>query len=218
MCGRYVLENPEAVIRELFGVQPPFTLPRRFNIAPTQQAPLARGTDREIVNMRWGLIPRWAKDPSIGNRLINARAETAAEKPSFREALRRRRCLVPADGFYEWKKEPDGKQPWLIRRTGGRGFALGGLWECWHGPEGPVESFTILTTAPNATVGALHDRMPVIVPPAAFDVWLDPGAKDPTLLENILRPAPDDLLEAYPVSRLVNSPANDEPACIEPLP
>lgn len=168
--------------------------------------------------MRWGLIPRWAKDASIGNRLINARAETAAEKPSFREAFRRRRCLIPADGFYEWKKEADGKQPWLIRRMEGKGFAFGGLWERWNGPEGPVESFTILTTSPNATVGPLHDRMPVIVAPAAFDLWLDPEVDGPLLLENILRPAPDDLLEAHPVSRLVNSPANDEPACIAPLP
>ncbi len=209
--------DPEAVIRELFGVQPPFPLSPRFNIAPTQQAPLAHGPGREIVNMRWGLIPRWAKDPSIGNRLINARAETAADKPSFREAFRRRRCLIPADGFYEWKTEAYGKQPWLIRRAEGRGFALGGLWERWDGPNGPKESFTILTTRPNATVGALHDRMPVIVPPSAFDLWLDPEADDPLLLENILRPAPDTWLEAYPVSRLVNNPGNDEPACIEPL-
>lgn len=221
MCGRFLLSDPETVIRELFGVDPPPGLRPRYNIAPSQEVPILRrtgpGRGPEIALLRWGLVPSWAKDPSIGNRLINARAETAAAKPSFRSALRRRRCLVPADGFYEWQRVNGRKQPWLIRRRGGGGFALGGLWETWQGPSGPLETFTILTTRPNEVVAPLHDRMPVIVPPEAFQLWLDPGAQDPQALTALLGPAPAGELEAYPVSTLVNSPANDDPRCMEAL-
>jgi len=163
-------------------------------------------------------VPPWADDPAIGNRLINARAETAAAKPSFRAALRRRRCLVPADGFYEWKREAGGKQPYLIRFEDGRPFALGGLWETWRNPSGEgIESFTILTTEPNEVVAPLHDRMPVIVPPEAFALWLDPAVGDPTAIAPLLAPPPADGMVARPASRLVNDPGNDVPECILPI-
>ncbi len=221
MCGRFLLSDPEAVIRDLFGVEPPPGLAPRYNIAPSQEVPVARrrGTarDPEIAMLRWGLVPRWARDPSIGTRLINARAETAQEKPSFRSALRRRRCLVPADGFYEWQRVTGGKQPWLIRRRDRSGFAMAGLWERWRGPGGPLETFTILTTRPNSVVAPLHDRMPVIVAPEQFHLWLDPEIEDPEALRPILAPAPAADLEAYPVRTLVNDPANDGPALAEPL-
>ncbi len=222
MCGRFLLSDPEAVIQGLFGVIPPAGLGPRYNIAPSQQVPVFRrtgpGRSPEITLLRWGLVPNWAKDPSIGNRLVNARAETAAEKPSFRSALRRRRCLIPAEGFYEWQRVDGRKQPWLIRRRGGGGFAMAGLWEAWRGSAGPLETFTILTTRPNEVVAPLHDRMPVIVSPESFPLWLDPELQDPEILSSLLVPAPAAELEAYPVSTLVNNPANDDPHCMQPLP
>lgn len=219
MCGRFLLSDPEGVIRELFGVDAPAGLKPRYNIAPSQGVPVVRrggaGEPPEIVMLRWGLVPHWAKDPAVGHRLINARAETAAEKPSFRGALRRRRCLVPADGFYEWQRLDGRKQPWLIRRRDGRGFAMAGLWEAWRGPDGPLETFAILTTRPNAVVAPIHDRMPVIVAPGSFALWLDPTIRDPGLLAPILRGEQTPELRAYPVGTLVNNPANDDPRCME---
>jgi putative SOS response-associated peptidase YedK len=195
----------------------------RYNIAPTQPVATvrtARGSgDREMVFLRWGLVPSWSKDPSIGSRMINARSETVADKPAFRAAFRRRRCLVPADGFYEWQKQNGWKQPFYIHLREGRPFAFAGLWEFWKG-EGDViiESCTLLTTEPNDLIRPLHSRMPVILHPQQYDLWLDPGLDAPERLRPLLRPYPFADMEAYPVSRFVNKPQNDDPRCIEPLP
>jgi putative SOS response-associated peptidase YedK len=168
--------------------------------------------------LRWGLIPFWAKEASIGNKLINARAESVAEKPAFRSSFKKKRCLVPADGFYEWKKEGQSKQPYLIRRRDRHPFAFAGLWSTWKNPEGAlVDTFTILTTSPSADVRALHDRMPVILGRHDFALWLDPKVDDALSLQALLVPAPEGNLETLPVSRAVNSPAHDAPDCVQPL-
>jgi len=167
--------------------------------------------------MQWGLIPHWAKDPSIGQRLINARSETAAEKASFRTPLKSHRCLIVTDGFYEWQRTDQGKQPWCIRAVDDVPFGLAALWSCWRGGDAPVETCTILTTTPNATVKPIHNRMPVIVSPEDYNLWLDPLNTDVGSLQNVLAPAADDLLHAFPVSRHVNRPVNDDPACITPI-
>jgi putative SOS response-associated peptidase YedK len=161
-------------------------------------------------------VPFWAKDPKIGNRMINARGETVAAKPAFRAALRKRRCLIVADGFYEWQKLAGGKQPWFIAQASGEPFAMAGLWESWRPAEdaAPLETCTIITTAANDMMRPLHDRMPAILDGAAVERWLDPAA-EPASLEPLLAPAPDGLLHAVPVSRRVNSPANDDPGLIE---
>jgi putative SOS response-associated peptidase YedK len=164
--------------------------------------------------LRWGLVPSWADDPGIGARMINARSETAPEKPSFRSAFRRRRCLIPVDGFYEWKRENGSKQPYYFRIDGGRPFAFAGLWESWN-KDGEIRSCTILTTTANDLVEEIHERMPVILPRDRYDAWLDPEAEGEELAA-LLVPYPGDDLEAYPVSRFVNSPGNDDPRCIEP--
>jgi putative SOS response-associated peptidase YedK len=168
--------------------------------------------------MRWGLIPRWAKDPSIGNRMINARAETVASKPAFREAFQGRRCLLPADGFYEWKRCGARKQPMYLRMLDGRPFAFAGLWARWR-PEGgePVESCTILTTEPNELVADIHKRMPVILPPQDYGPWLDPETRDPARLSGMLQPYSAEEMIAYPVSTRVNRPEHDDPDCVEPV-
>lgn len=227
MCGRFCfLSPPEAVVR-LFKVPDVPDLPPRYNIAPTQDAPVVReaGNGREFVMLRWGLVPFWAKDLKIGNRMINARGETVAGKPAFRQAFRRRRCLVLADGFYEWQQQPGGKQPWYIRQASGEPFAMAGLWECWRGGKDaeadeedvePVETCTIITTTANEMMRRLHDRMPVVLDGDGVDAWLDSEAQ-PDGLQGLLAPAPDGVLEAVPVSRRVNSPANDGPELIRPV-
>ncbi|MCC7353120.1 MAG: SOS response-associated peptidase, partial [Anaerolineae bacterium] len=160
----------------------------------------------------------WAKDPTIGSRMINARSETVAEKPSFRSAFKSRRCLVPADGFYEWQRQERGKQPFFIRMSEGTPFAIAGLWEHWQGPEGEViESCTLLTTEANEMMRPLHDRMPVILDPKDYDLWLDPGVQKREILLPLFRPYASEAMIAYPVRPVVNSPANDSPLCIEPL-
>ena len=222
MCGRFALTVSARVLGELFDVPEPAGLAPRYNIAPTQPVLVARSGEegRELVSVRWGLIPHWADDPSIGNRMINARGETVASKPAFRSAVKHRRCLIPADGFFEWKKVGAGKQPHLIRFADRRAFAFAGLWERWRPRDGsaPVDSCTIITTTPNALVGKLHDRMPVILPTDAFEEWLRPEPLPSSRLEEILIPYPDAEMEAFAVSRYVNSPANDGPECIAPLP
>ena len=202
---------------------PPFT--PRFNIAPSQPVPVVRlapqqpQPQRELVWLRWGLIPSWAKDPAIGTRMINARAETVAEKPAYRAALRRRRCLVAADGFYEWQRTGKGKQPYFIRMRDDRPFALAGLWEAWEGPDhSSIESCTLLTTEPNELLRPIHDRMPVILPADDYQRWLDPAAEEPERLAPLLRPYPGGEMTADPVSTFVNSPANEGPKCIAPEP
>lgn len=223
MCGRFTLTAElNALRRRFLALAEDVSLNRpRFNIAPTQNMPVIRHEKegRKIRELRWGLIPRWAKEASIGQRMINARSETLAEKPSFRPLLHRRRCLVPADGYYEWCKTETGKkQPYRIIVGDGELFAFAGLWDRWVSPEGrAVESFTIITTRANEKLSGIHHRMPVILPRSAEDLWLDPGVRDPDLLRQLLVPYPDESVRFYPVSTLVNSPRNDTEACIRPL-
>ncbi len=227
MCGRFTLKTPADRLAVAFGGEPGDYPPPRYNVAPSQPIAAVRakigGPNREAVLLRWGLIPSWAKDPSIGSRMINARAESAADKPSFRAAFRRRRCLIPADGFYEWQKRNGAKQPFYIAPADGAPFAFAGLWEHWEGmgdglvDAPPVETCTIVTTDANERLAPIHDRMPVILEPSDYSLWLDPGVGDRPILEALLRPCPANSLDAWPVSTHVNSPAHDDPACIEPL-
>ncbi len=217
MCGRYTLATPVGRLAEEFGFDSSSTEFRTsYNVAPTRHVPvvLAEGGKMRLEMLRWGLVPSWADDPGIGARMINARSETAPEKPSFRRAFRDRRCLIPADGFYEWKRENGGKQPYYFRMQGGRPFAFAGLWESWT-KDGEIRSCAILTTAANEVVAGIHDRMPVILPSRHYEAWLDPEAERDELTD-LLVPYPGDDLETYPVSRFVNSPGNDDPRCIEP--
>jgi putative SOS response-associated peptidase YedK len=219
MCGRYTLASPTERLAEEFGVDASsIEFSPNYNVAPTQgvAAVLEEAGQRRLEVLRWGLIPPWADDPGIGSRMINARSETAPGKPSFRRAFRERRCLIPADGFYEWQRTNGAKQPYYIHMEDGRPFAFAGLWESWSkGGEGEVRTCTILTTGANALVGEVHDRMPVILAHDAYDVWLDP-ASERDELTGLLAPYPEDEMEAYPVSRFVNSPSNNDPRCIEP--
>lgn len=218
MCGRFTLTVSASVLAGIFELDAPPEFRPRFNIAPTQIHPIVSAGDHEPRRWRlcrWGLVPSWAKDPSIGARMINARSETAAEKPSFRQAFKTRRCLVPADGFFEWSKTPEGKQPHHIRFTDRRPFALGGLWERWDcGSEPPLESFTILTTRPNPLVERIHDRMPVIIPTDSWDRWLEPAPLAPELRDALTGPHDPASMESVAVSRRVNSPVNDDPDCL----
>ena len=223
MCGRYSLTSPTEAVRRMFDFPEQPNLAVRVNIAPSQDVAAVRlGADgasaRHFAWLRWGLIPSWAKEPGIGNRMINARAETIAEKPAFRAAFRRRRCLIPADGFYEWKTERGRKQPYRIALEGGAPFAFAGLWERWEGSgeAGAVESCTIITTEANARLMAIHHRMPVILAPGAYEAWLDPATPGAEA-QALLRPAPSEWFTAYRVSPKINSPANDDPALIAPL-
>jgi len=213
MCGRYTLHSNKEAIAKTLGLADVPQLSLRFNVAPTQQVATIRAQpERELVLMRWGLIPHWAKDPSIGNRMINARSETVATKPSFRSAFKSRRCLVVVDGFYEWKKTAaKKKQPYYIRMKDEEPFAFAGLWESWQ----DMESCTILTTRPNELMKNLHDRMPVILSSNDYCLWLDPTLDDREQLESLLVPCPSSDMKAYPVSTTVNSPKNDRPECIE---
>jgi len=219
MCGRFTLTQPEAVAQR-FGVQfALFEFPPRYNIAPSQPvAVIMQNGERRLEACRWGLVPFWAKDPDIGNRLINARAETLAEKPAFKYSLVRRRCLIPADGFYEWRKEGNRRVPVYIRRRDGGLFAFAGLWDEWQSPDGsPLRTCTIITTEPNALIAAIHDRMPAILKPEHEDLWLDGSLKDPARLLTLLQPYPEQELEAFAVSFRANNPNHDSPQCIQPV-
>lgn len=220
MCGRYSLSVQAEKIAEYFAVKDVPQVPARYNIAPTQQVATVSLTDgqphRQFQWMRWGLIPSWAKDIKIGARLINARAETVTEKPAFRTAFKRKRCLVIADGFYEWQKVGKQKQPYYFQMKDGSPFAFAGLWDSWQPPEGEtIISCTLLTTAANEVLQPVHDRMPVILQPEAYTQWLDPQNKNPEELLPLLEPYPEAAMKAYPVSTLVNSPTNDVRECIE---
>jgi putative SOS response-associated peptidase YedK len=238
MCGRYTLTTPGEVIAEIFDLPEAPEVAARYNVAPTQEVAAIRaasdddeGADesadesrdggRRFVTLRWGLVPHWAKDPSIGNRMINARSESVAEKPAFRTSFKKRRCLVLADGFYEWQKVSGGKkQPWYFRLESGEPFAFAGLWSSWKPKDGgesePLETCTLLTTDANTLVKKAHHRMPVILSPEDLDLWLDPHVQDREPLEALLDPFDPARMIAFPVSTRVNSPANDDPSVIEP--
>lgn len=221
MCGRYTLIRLNDVLERFPWIEhhPPDLVPR-YNIAPTQPLlVIANDHPNDYDYLTWGLVPSWAKDPSIANRMINARLETLAEKPVFAKPLRRRRCLVIADGFYEWKQlGPKLKQPVRIRMKDQKPFAFAGLWEHWQDANGTeVKSCTIVTTTPNELMKTIHDRMPAIVPPELYLEWIDPAERDEREMASILGPYPAEEMEAYPVSRTVNSPKNEVPACVEPV-
>lgn len=216
MCARYTLVTPPSAFAPLFGLQEPLpALQPRYNIAPTQQVPVVRATPggRSLSLLRWGFVPFWSKDAA--RPVLNARAETLFEKPTFRGAARQRRALLPADGFYEWRTEKGGKTAILFQREGGAPFAIAALWERWTSPDGvPMDTMALLTTQPNETVSPVHDRMPVILTEAsAFSLWLDPAVTTPEALAPLFAPAPAGLLRARAVSRRVNSAVNDDPDC-----
>jgi putative SOS response-associated peptidase YedK len=217
MCGRYmVLSSPEA-IRRLFGYLEQPNFPPRYNVAPTQPVPIVRVVEgrRQFALVRWGLIPAWVKDPRRFSLLINARVESMNDKPAFRNAMRYRRCLVPADGFYDWKDDGRRRRPYCVRPKDGAPIAFAGLWESWMGPNGEeMETASIITTEANSDVAHIHHRMPVIIPQEAFDLWLDPNA-DLATASALIAPAPVGLLEAYEVSTAVNRVANDSPALLD---
>jgi putative SOS response-associated peptidase YedK len=220
MCARYVITSPAAAIRALFGYEERPHFPARYNIAPTQPIPIIRLGDgrRSFALMRWGLLPAWVTEPKSFSLLVNARGESVLDKPAFRNAMRRRRCLVPADGFYEWGAGQP-RRPYFVRpKKRGEPIAFAGLWETWSGPNGEeLDTATIVTTRANRTLAVIHDRMPVIVAPEAFNLWLDCSKIDATTAAAIIVPAPEDLLECYEVSPAVNRVANDEPSLIEPV-
>jgi putative SOS response-associated peptidase YedK len=230
MCGRFTLRTPATLLIEHFDLDVRYEaqlalFDPRYNIAPTQDVVVVRADpangQRMATMMRWGLLPSWSKVIASGPPMINARSETLAEKPAFRSALRSRRCLIPADGFYEWQLTPGGgkgkKQPYYIRRPDGDPFAFAGLWETWKNPDSQlvIESCTIVTTAANPALASLHDRMPVIVAPNDYELWLDAQVGEPAKLQHLLAPCGDDELVAEPVSTHVNRVANDDPRCIE---
>ena len=222
MCGRVVQSSPVDVVRAEFRAvtREPLDAAPRYNVAPEQLVLAVRGTDdgRTVDWLRWGLVPFYAKERKSGPRSINARVETITTKPAFREILLRRRCIVPVDGFYEWKGEAPARTPHFIRRRDGRLLPLAGLWDRWRRPnEPPVETFTIVTCAPNEDVRELHDRMPVVLGPEAVDDWLDPTLADPGALVALLGPAPAGTLESWPVSRAVNAARNDSPELTAPV-
>jgi putative SOS response-associated peptidase YedK len=226
MCGRFTQQRPSADLAALFGAEDLAESPgERYNLAPQQLGLVVVERDdlrRAIVPYRWGLVPSWAKDVKIGNRLINARAETVATTPAFRAAFQKRRCIVPADGFYEWERmTPEIRQPNLVHRVDGEPMAFAGLWSIWRDPAQPeaelTRTFTIVTTSANATLQPIHNRMPVILPASAWTRWLAAAPADPGELLALLRPAPDDLLERYPVSKRVNNARNEGPDLVIPL-
>lgn len=222
MCGRFTLTEPDAgALLETFSLtHPPDPMPPRYNIAPAQGVATVvseHDGSRVLRLMRWGLIPGWAKDPSIGARMINARSETLAEKPAFRNAFKRRRCLIVADGFYEWQKQPGGKVPMFITLKDRQPFGFAGLYETWTEPESgaSVITCTIVTGPANALIAPIHDRMPIILPPDAYDLWLDPQEVNTARLTGLLKPYPAEAMAAYPVSARVNTPTFDDPGLIE---
>jgi putative SOS response-associated peptidase YedK len=220
MCGRYTLTSSPEALRALFRYEEQPNFPPRYNVAPTQPIAIVRLVEgkRQFALARWGLLPSWVKDPKTFTLLINARGETAAEKPAFRAAMKRRRCLIPADGFYEWQAAGDRKRPFYVRAKSGAPLAFAGLWETWEGPNGEeLETGTIVTTRANRMLSPIHERMPVIVPPEAFDLWLDGATVDATTAAALIQPAPEDLLEAYEISTAVNRTANDNPKLLEPV-
>ena len=219
MCGRYRLSRRKQIIEEYFDSAPwDDDWSPRYNIAPTQSVAVIRQHPKEPVRqlslMRWGLIPHWAKDPSIANGTINAKSETADTKPAFRDPLRLRRCLIPADGFYEWKKTGTAKQPYCFEVNDGELFAFAGLWDGWRNAEGQwVKTCSILTTTPNVVTSAIHDRMPVILDRESYDLWLDPAMTNAQVVSELLKPYDARLMRSYPISTRINQVANDDEEC-----
>ena len=220
MCGRFALDiSPDRLIA-MFGLAKGVDFAPHYNIAPSASVPVIRQSpegERVADLLRWGLIPHWTKEPSIGNKLNNARAESVTEKPSFRNAYKRRRCLVPASGYYEWQEVPgERKQPWYIRLKYGEPLAMGGLWESWTSPEGEiVRTFCVMTTGPNEIMKPIHDRMPVIIGAVDWAIWLDPQHNDAELVSNLLAPYATNAMEAWPVSRKVSNAREEGAELIE---
>ncbi len=213
------MTSEPAIMMETFDLDECPVIQPTWNAAPTQALPVVRmvGQHKRVDSLRWGLVPPWSRDPKIGSRMINARSETAADKPSFRSALRQRRCVVVADGFYEWQRDGETKRPHCIRMREGHPFGMAGLWESWSGQDDEVlETFTILTTAPNELMAPIHDRMPVILPRSQHDRWLSPDLTDPGQVSCLLRPFDSDQMMAFEVSSRVNSPRNNDPDCMRP--
>lgn len=222
MCGRFSQQRPASELAEIFAAEPlADELGARFNVAPTDDALVVvqRDERRAITAYRWGLVPHWAADLKAGSRMFNARAETITASPAFREAFKRRRCVVPVDAFYEWKREGSVRQPYAIAREDGRALAIAGLWAGWHDPEIDAvrRTFTIVTTTPNGQIADLHDRMPVILADDAWERWLEPTPADPGELVGLLGPIDDIALRIYAVSRAVNDVRRDGPELLEPL-
>ena len=218
MCYRFTLASDPIHVAEFFELLEVPGLVPRFNVAPRQLVAVVGrkgdGIGRGLVNMIWGFVPRWANDPMSGPRPMNARSETVRTSAPFRDSFQDRRCLIPADGFFEWEVVPDGKQPWHFRRPDRRPFAFAGIWDAWKGAEKPLYTCAILTTTPNATVRPLHDRMPVVIPRDHFSTWLDPNT-DPTAARGLLKPAPDDYFERVAVKREVNNVKAEGPQLLE---
>jgi len=219
MCGRYRLSRRKQLVEEYFDCGPwDEDWSPRYNIAPTQPVPVIRQNSKEPVRelslMKWGLVPSWSKDPSIATSTINARSETASTKPAFRDVLKSRRCLIPADGFYEWKRDGKIKQPFCFEVNEGELFAFAGIWDRWKDPSGVwVETCSILTTTPNAVTAAVHDRMPVILDPDRYELWLDPGMKDVAEVSELLKPYDARAMRCYPISTRINHVGNDDEEC-----
>ena len=212
MCGRYTFSEFEG-IEQRFQIEPPLNLKPNYNVAPSQDVPVI--INNHLALFRWGLIPFWAKESAIGNKMINARAETIDEKPSFKVSLQRKRCLIVADGFYEWKREGSVKKPYRITLKNKELFGFAGLWDTWKSPLGEViNSCSVITTSPNELMAKIHNRMPVILPREVEKEWLDQGIVDGGYLKSLLIPYPSELMVAYQVSTLVNSPRNNMPECL----
>jgi putative SOS response-associated peptidase YedK len=219
MCGRFTLTSSGEQLARHFELDRTPELEPRYNIAPTQDVPVIRSGEggNSLSLLRWGLVPFWAKDLSIGNRMINARAESAAEKPAFRNALRERRCIVPADGFYEWAGKRGQRQPYLFQLGDGEIFGIAGLWEHWKGPDRAVQSCTLITTEANSAISPIHHRMPAILGSGDYRRWLDPDLRDASQVLGLLAPCPPDWIRVRRVSHSVNDPRNEGPACVDGL-
>jgi putative SOS response-associated peptidase YedK len=212
MCGRFTFDIPPELLAAIFGLRDVPEVTTSYNVAPTQLSPIVRQVSdhNSLVPMKWGLVPSWAKDPAIGSQMINARTETVTEKPSFRHAIKYRRCIVPAGGFFEWRHEGKNKIPMYIHRKDGSPLGLAGIWEEWKAPDGSLlDTFAILTTTANKLIESIHDRMPVILAPGDYPTWLNSHLTDPGQLKPLYQPFPADLLAAYPVSDRVNTPRNN---------
>lgn len=221
MCGRFTFALSPELLMEIFGVTVYEPFPARYNIAPTQQVWIIRDTATEgryLSQVKWGLVPSWAKDAAIGSRMINARCETIHEKPAFRHGIRARRCIIPASGFFEWAATPAGKRPHYLTMRDESPLALAGIWDAWKSPQGELlESCSILTTAANSLVATLHDRMPVILHQSEFDLWLDRSVNNPDKLKRLYQPYPAELMREWEVSTIVNSASHETPETIVPL-